>query len=448
MNDPITNVDPKAREFLLTALPAWRTEGLITAETETELVRRYALNTQPGSRFNRFNAGIAILGGILLGVGVILFVASNWEAMPRGLRLGLLLSLIAGGGHLGWRLSARPASGPAEAAYCFTALAYGAGIALTGQMYHMPPNLSGFLWVWAVGLAPFVAVTRSPWVLTFATLLAGVLASVEVMMEYHTAWAAAALVTAFYLVALYWRASLAVLAGYYGLIFWASFNLFQIEFFAEEASTLVEGFFVAPLTLAVALGRAQHGPDRFAGRALRWLAHRLLLVLLYLLGFEFTLDHLSTAVLLGEGRQLAGFMAMAGVVAYGVRRAFQLHQRGQKAAMLEMAAVGALSLAGLLVVMAVSGFHLRGAIWMLLTNLLFIAAALTTVAVGMRVRDSALAVFGAVAVAVLILTRFFDTFYTALPRSLAFIAAGLLMFALFKALQRGRQRILAWTEEA
>lgn len=139
---------------------------------------------------------------------------------------------------------------------------------------------------------------------------------------------------------------------------------------------------------------------------------------------------------------------MAGVTAFCIRRAFLLQRRSQRAAMLEMASVGGLSLAGLVVLFAVSGWQLSGGIWMLATNALFVLAALTTVAVGLRVRDSALSVFGAIALAVLILTRFFDTLYNALPRSMAFIAAGLLMFALFKALQRGRQRILAWTEGA
>ena len=53
---------------------------------------------------SRLIAIISILGATLIGTGVILFVASNWEKIPQFVRLILLLGLTYSIYFAGWKL--------------------------------------------------------------------------------------------------------------------------------------------------------------------------------------------------------------------------------------------------------------------------------------------------------------------------------------------------------
>jgi uncharacterized membrane protein len=124
----------------------WAAAGLIDRETAGRL--QAELDSRPG----KFTLGavLGVLGAVLLGAALLSFVAANWEAIPRLARVGLILSIIIAG-YLGgaWRAG----NGDAvfsEVLYLLAAIAFGGGIALIGQMYHLSGDAASAALVWCL----------------------------------------------------------------------------------------------------------------------------------------------------------------------------------------------------------------------------------------------------------------------------------------------------------
>ncbi len=98
----------------------------------------------------RWPARLALaLGGLMVGAGILLFVAAHWDTLSPGWRFGLAL-LLVGGFHLAGAAAANTPALAATFHACGTA-ALGAGVFLTGQIFHLQEHWSGGLLLWAVG---------------------------------------------------------------------------------------------------------------------------------------------------------------------------------------------------------------------------------------------------------------------------------------------------------
>lgn len=144
----------------------WQSRGVLDAPTADRLREDVRTNSKG------FGIGgvLAVLGALLLGAAVILFIAANWAEMPRIWRVVLILSVMWGG-YLGgaWlqQRSKRVAGDMlaevfAPALYLLAALTYGAGIALIGQMYHMSGDLTTAALAWGVGVLIAALLLRAP----------------------------------------------------------------------------------------------------------------------------------------------------------------------------------------------------------------------------------------------------------------------------------------------
>jgi Predicted membrane protein (DUF2157) len=127
-------IDPPAAE----RIRAWeRSSGGTPAPTPTSGLRwpvRLALG----------------LGGLLIGAGILLFVAAHWDALSPGQRFGLVLATVAGLHLVGAAADARwPALGATLHA-CGT-VALGGGIFLSGQIFNLQEHWPGGLLLWAIG---------------------------------------------------------------------------------------------------------------------------------------------------------------------------------------------------------------------------------------------------------------------------------------------------------
>lgn len=149
--------------WLLAELPGWVAEGVVAADTAERLRRRYA--TEPGRSWGVIVCGV--LGALLIGLGVILLLAHNWQALSRPARVLLSFAplavtqvLVLAGVARGWRATAwRETSG------LLWTLAVGACIALIAQTYHLPGDAEGFTLVWACLVLPVMLFTQAVTVL-------------------------------------------------------------------------------------------------------------------------------------------------------------------------------------------------------------------------------------------------------------------------------------------
>jgi len=149
-------VSDKFRRQLRQEVEQWRSEGLIDDALYEQLCDRYQFNELESAARNRFIVILLVIGSILLGLGVITFVAANWQVWSRELRVALLLSGFVGINTVGFYLWRRPTERwqrrLGQALLLLGALILGANIALMSQMFHQSGLLYQLYLVWGLGV--------------------------------------------------------------------------------------------------------------------------------------------------------------------------------------------------------------------------------------------------------------------------------------------------------
>ncbi len=102
----------------------------------------------------------SIIGAVLIGGGVILLLAHNWDSLSRAARAALSFApMVAGQIAAAWVLSRKQAgTGAREGAAAFLSLAVGACIALISQTYHLSDDFGAFVLTWMLLVVPLVYV--------------------------------------------------------------------------------------------------------------------------------------------------------------------------------------------------------------------------------------------------------------------------------------------------
>ncbi|MEZ2318067.1 MAG: DUF2157 domain-containing protein [Microcoleus sp.] len=162
-------ISDQFRRELRSQAKLWEAEGLIDTSFYQQLADRYQFNTLETASRNRFLTILISLGSILLALGVITFVAANWQVWSREARVALLLSLFvavnAAGFYL-WRIppSRSKNSNPniplikgrnkllGEGLLLLGALILGANMALMAQMFHIGGSAYGLFLAWGIGV--------------------------------------------------------------------------------------------------------------------------------------------------------------------------------------------------------------------------------------------------------------------------------------------------------
>ena len=146
--------------WLLRELPKLEAEGVIDGPAAESLRAHYA--EQASGLGRRLVVAIfAVFGALLIGGGIILLLAHNWEAFGRGTRAFISLApLVTAQLLVGWIVLERFRSTAwREGSATLLALTMAAAIALVDQTYHTGGDLESFLWRWSLLLAPL------PWLL-------------------------------------------------------------------------------------------------------------------------------------------------------------------------------------------------------------------------------------------------------------------------------------------
>lgn len=147
---PPSTLMSKQTRWLFAELERWTKEQIISNE---QAVRIRTLYTESASK----SWGLIIfsgLGAAVIGLGVILLLAYNWDDIPKAGKLGLVfVSVIAahaGGLWLRWKTS-NPQPDLGEALSVLGTMLFGAGIWLVAQVYNIDEHFpNGFL-IWGLG---------------------------------------------------------------------------------------------------------------------------------------------------------------------------------------------------------------------------------------------------------------------------------------------------------
>ncbi|MEO7028254.1 MAG: DUF2157 domain-containing protein [Acidobacteriaceae bacterium] len=129
-------------------LARWQAAGIVDATTSERIRAFEAAQERPAG--HRWQVLIAlILGGILLGAGVLLFVAAHWDEVSPLQRLALVVGILALL-HLGAIWATERFAGMATALHAVGTIGAGAAIAMVGQIFNMQEHWPAAVLLWAL----------------------------------------------------------------------------------------------------------------------------------------------------------------------------------------------------------------------------------------------------------------------------------------------------------
>lgn len=113
----------------------WVKEGLIQRTQAEAICKKYNVDYNAEKRKSFGYLALLTLGYLFIGIAVILLIGSNWEHIPRAVRMAALVTATMGIHSLGL-LSYEKFPQKGTVLFFFGSLLYGASIILIAQMYH------------------------------------------------------------------------------------------------------------------------------------------------------------------------------------------------------------------------------------------------------------------------------------------------------------------------
>ena len=427
--------------WLYAELPRLVERGVLTPEA-AEALRRYYGPTDPtGSRIHWGQVLLASFGALLVGGGIILILAHNWDELGRPMRAAIALGMLLLAQALTLYAVVRRAEAIAwtEATSGLLVAAVGAAIALIGQTYHVGGSFEGLMraWLWLVVLIPYLTgsnlaaigfwallavraidspwrgVTPDVWPLAFA----GFPFVVARLRHKPSSWATALVAISSAISVFILGVVVAAAAGWSGL--WAVFAI----------------SFLAALVAAASWPPGADSTQMWRRRVLvpAWLG-------LMVVGTLLTFDDPWRLIVISD-RELRNANVMITLIVAALCATFasilsiRLASAGRTAAAV---AAGAALLVVVTHLLGMLGLHQGG--WIVF-NLWLLALGVLTLVEGLRALSLGMANRGLAALAALVVARFFDTDLSFLVRGLAFVSFGLGCFALNFWLMRRLRRV-------
>lgn len=166
-----TNLTAKFRAALKNEIPIWLEKGILSESSANQLREDYQLDNLASESSRMLAAVLFTLGGLLLGGGVISFVAASWDEIPRDGKVVLLLTTMTSFYATGyWLRSHRDWPRLGHALIFAGCLIFGANIGLFAQIFHISGEWYGAFGIWALG-SLVMAWAASSWIVGALTIL-------------------------------------------------------------------------------------------------------------------------------------------------------------------------------------------------------------------------------------------------------------------------------------
>ena len=138
-----------SRERLDAELARWTEAGLLPADAAERIRAFEAAREEPGRLSWPVLVAIGF-GAVLLAAALLLFVEANWDELAPASRFALVLALV-GVFHVAGAFVAERFHALSTALHAVGTTALGAGIFLSGQIFHLQEHWPGGFMLWALG---------------------------------------------------------------------------------------------------------------------------------------------------------------------------------------------------------------------------------------------------------------------------------------------------------
>jgi uncharacterized membrane protein len=411
---------------ILKDLPDLVRAGVITEET-ADRIRDYYQN-KSGPSTNRLFIVFGVLGAILVGLGIILIIAHNWDELSRGTKTFFaFLPLLIGQLLCGYVLmKSRDSSAWRESAAAFLFFAIGASISLISQIYNIPGDIGTFMLTWMLLSLPLIYLMQS----SITSLLYVVGITFYGVDQGYFSYSASG--------SLYWLLLLAVLPHYY--------HLYRGR---PEGNFMIFHNWMVPVSIAICLGTVVD----IRGRLL-FIAYFSLFGLFYLVG---NTDFFKRQKAISNGYRFLGSLGTIvmllmltfswfwdelreeGILIEGILESPELYASVITSLLASIAlyfhcknkALGDLKPVSWIFVLFIPTFiiGISSPIAVVLINLYVFAVGILTIWDGARHDHLGILNYGLLIITALVICRFFDTDLTFVVRGIMFMSVGTGFFA-------------------
>ncbi len=401
-------------------LPELLEAGIINQDTATKIQHYY--QHKKSSSTNRLFVVFGVLGAVLVGLGIILIIAHNWDELARRTKTLLaFLPLLIGQASCIYTISKKTNSEAwRESSAAFVFFAVGASISLISQIYNIPGNISSFLLAWMLLCLPLVYVMRSS--IVSLLYLAGITYyASEVGYSYPSS-------PPF----IYGLLLLLILPHYY--------LLYQNK---PQCNFMTFHHWFVPLSVIIVLGAIISDSD-----VLLPVAYFSLFALLYLIG---ELDFFSQQKLRNNGYKILGALGTIGLLLVFSFDWYWEELRDENFStelfltidfftfvLITLSAIGLLYLQaknrllkelkpltwGFFAFIFIFGLGLVSPLAYILINICILAVGILTIRDGARQDNLGILNFGLLVITALVICRFFDTDLSFVIRGILFISLG------------------------
>lgn len=376
----------------------WLKEGTITKEQAAKMLADTSQYKKEQSS-NKLIIAFSIIGAILLGIGVILFISSNWQQMPNIVKVLILLSSTAGSYYAGYMFKyQRQTLVKVGASLIFLgALLFGATIFLIAQMYHINANSHTLILIWLIGIVPLVYALKTEAIAGLVSLLFFIWSGLFVFrnMSVESAYGDIFVFPVLYLVL--------------GVLF---FGIGGLHYLLDDLKLIARVY-------------------RIAGIKISMLA-------LFLLTFRSFSGDISERLKISS-QFTGGFVTFSILAIVFMAINLFFNPTKSKTSILE----GCIGL-GLSVLALIFFFYtdpIPTNIYVVLFNLVLMGLILTILFIGYNREDMKLVNIGMAYLWILVVVRYCDFFWELLPRSLFFIVGGLMLLLGSISLERKRRQL-------
>jgi len=384
-------------------IEVWLREKIITPEQRDRILARYQVLKEADEKAGpgRLITTITILGSILIGVGVILFMAANWSEIPRWGKLGIIFSSMLGSYGLGYYLRYGSENFPKAGGSLILmgSIIFGAGIFLIAQIYHITVHYPNGPLMWGLGVLPLA------YLLGFRTIL-----------------------------------SLSII----DLLIWLGMeSSFHMSGLYSSALSFVTLYLICGISLWSA-GLMHRGYESFRNLSGPYIVMGVLLAFSsgYILTFDVFKESLGSEGLIMFYTGIIGMFFISGVL-YSLSRE---KERGWIPEMLSLSFLMAIALSLMLFIKKVP-YDLRheGTVntITLASNIIYALEIIGIIALGYIRRYAVYINIGILFFVLDVIARYFDFFWKLLPRSIFFIIGGIILLLGGVLLEKKRRKILA-----
>jgi uncharacterized membrane protein len=365
----------------------WLDEGTINNAQE-EKMRADLVEYKQEQKSKKQIIAFSTIGAILIGIGAILFMASNWEKIGNTVKVLLLVGSTIGIHYSGYRLKyeSQKYSRLGSALILLSALFFGASFFLIAQIYNINANNSTLVLIWIIGVFPLIYGYMSTPIAGLCSLL-------------------------FYL--------------WIGLLYLERTDLENL--ISMKDLYLISGIAVYFTgTLHGLAEKAKHAEKIFKFMGLQ-------AVLLALFVHTFEIWEYKVEIIVPIIYAISGILLLAVLLPKSLRERLGGFQADMSISII------ALLMAG--ITLTTIYIPASGKIYMVLFNAIFLALLTLLLYVGYSTEDIGIVNTAMFWFILLIFARYFDFFWGLLPRSLFFMLGGLVLLVISIVLERKRREL-------